>query len=210
MKFDKFIQEIDKIDFKNLPGKDAHLNAMPVFSGFPYRSLTPRDDSQKSAVMILFVPDEDNDVSVILTIRSENLGSHSGQISFPGGRLEEGETALEAALRETHEEIGISSALIEVVAQLSDFYVMPSNSVVYPYIGILKRLPDFQINEDEVQEIILVKLEYLLEKENLVSELWHFHSFSADVPHWKVHKEKNLWGATAMILSEFLEIIRNK
>lgn len=208
MKFDKFIQKIDKLDFSELPGHESHLNAMPKFKKMPYRSLIPKDDSMQSAVMIIFAPDEDGDASVVLTIRSEKLGSHSGQISFPGGRLEEGESPLQAALRETNEEIGIKPEIINIKAQLSDFYVIPSNSVVKPFLGVMNHLPEFNISEDEVQEVILVKLEYLLDKSNLVWEEWHFDKFSAEVPHWKVHKEKNLWGATAMMLSEFLELLK--
>jgi 8-oxo-dGTP pyrophosphatase MutT (NUDIX family) len=142
MKFDKFIEKIEQLDFENLPGHESHLNAMPKFKKMPYRSLVPKDDSFQSAVMIIFVPDEDGDASVLLTIRSENLGSHSGQISFPGGRLENDETPLQAALRETYEEIGVPQELIRVVAQLSDFYVIPSNSVVKPFWVLLIKYPN--------------------------------------------------------------------
>lgn len=208
MKFEIFLDKLNQLDFGNLPGYESHLNAMPKFKKMPYRSLIPKDDSMQSAVMIIFVPDVEGDASVLLTIRSENLGSHSGQISFPGGRLENGETPLQAALRETYEEIGINKQLIKIIAQLSDFYVIPSNSVVKPFLGVMDHFPEFSISEDEVQEVILVKLEYLLDKSNLVWEEWHFDKFSAEVPHWKVHKEKNLWGATAMMLSEFLELFQ--
>lgn len=206
MLFEDFKKVIPKIDFTNLPGKSAHLLAMPKFNKFPYRSLIPRDDSTLSAVVVLIVPDDKQRASVVLTIRSEKLINHSGQISFPGGRLEMDETPLEAALRETEEEIGINRNLITIVSQLSDFYVIPSNSVIKPFLAYLDFLPEFKINEAEVQEIILVDLDFLLNKDNLSNEEWEFKEFSAEVPHWKVHKEKNLWGATAMILSELLEL----
>lgn len=207
MKFDKFLDKINTINFSELPGQEAHLIAMPKFNNLPYRTMKPREDSLQSAVMMLFLRDEDDDTALVLTIRSENLGSHSGQISFPGGRLEPGEKPLDAAYRETYEEIGVRPEQIKLIAQLSDFFVIPSNSIVKPFIGIVDKIPDFVINEDEVQEIILVKLDYLLDNQNLINEEWEFKEFRAIVPHWKVHKEKNLWGATAMMLCELLELI---
>ncbi|OGU57765.1 MAG: hypothetical protein A2X64_05750 [Ignavibacteria bacterium GWF2_33_9] len=204
---ESFIETIKFYDYDKLPGREAHLRVMPIFDNFPYRSMKPRADSMQSAVMLLFVPDEDNDISIILTIRSETIASHKGQISFPGGKIEDGETPLEAAFREVEEEIGVPSNSISVLAQISDFYVMPSNSVVKPFIGIIDKMPDFIINEDEVQELILVKLNYLMNPDNLIMEDWEFESFHATVPHWKVHHSKNLWGATAMMLSEVLQML---
>ena len=207
MNFNTFINTIKSFDYNKLPGREAQLKAMPTFDNFPYRSIKPREDSMLSAVMLLFVPDEDNDTSIILTIRSETIPSHKGQISFPGGKIEEGETPLEAALREVEEEIGINGNSINVLAQISDFYVMPSNSVVKPFVGVLDKIPEFIINEDEVQEVILVKLDYLLNPDNLKKEEWEFNNSKAIVPHWKVHQRKNLWGATAMMLSEVLQML---
>ncbi|HRG09084.1 MAG TPA: CoA pyrophosphatase, partial [Cyclobacteriaceae bacterium] len=125
-----------------LPGELAHnlMRAEPVGTIKPKfeHKLPPRPGS----VMILLYADGD-DVFFPLTKRPDYLGTHGGQISLPGGKAEPGETLIETALRETQEEIGIKPESIEVLGTLSDFFVIPSNFIVKPVVGLLHDVPQF-------------------------------------------------------------------
>jgi 8-oxo-dGTP pyrophosphatase MutT (NUDIX family) len=89
---------------------------------------------------------------IVFTLRSRNLLSHSGQISFPGGLCEVDETPVQTALRETEEEIGISNNTIEIIGQLTPLFVLPSNSYIFPVVGYSNQFLDIKINHNEVEE----------------------------------------------------------
>jgi 8-oxo-dGTP pyrophosphatase MutT (NUDIX family) len=201
------LQILKNINKEKLQGINSHLKLVPMINEIPIRQLNVPPNSRESAVLIPLIEDKDGTISVILTIRSENLSNHQGQISFPGGKVEKNESIIETALRETFEEIGVDPSNIEIIGQISDLYVPPSNSVIHPVIGLLNSNVDFQLNPSEVQEIIKVKLDYLLERTNIIIEDWDFNGEIVKVPLWRIHKVKPLWGATAMILSELIDII---
>ena len=124
---------------------------------------------------------------------------HAGQIALPGGRIEKGETALETALRETWEEIGITSDQIVILGSLSEIYVQVSRFQIHPFVGWLDKKPEFVINENEVEKTISFPLKLTtnsfeeVELETLTGTL--------KVPCFRFEDEI-IWGATAMILSE--------
>ncbi len=199
--FIEFIKNNNK-----LFGLNSHIKLAPKKNGTPFRTFTPNGKNiRKSAVMILLKPMNLNDFNILLTLRSQNLKSHSGQISFPGGQIEENETPLDAALRETFEEIGTPSKEIEVLASLSELYVPPSNSLIYPFVGVTN-FDDWKINKSEVEEIIEVPFSYLVRKENIISQERQFFGETIEIPCWDLNKSEVLWGATAMILSELIDI----
>jgi 8-oxo-dGTP pyrophosphatase MutT (NUDIX family) len=198
-------------DKHKLPGKNAHLKLVPVVDKIPYRPLKPPDNSKSSSVMIILYANgngKPEDIKVLLTLRSKSLMNHGGQISFPGGRNENGESFLETALRETQEEIGISPERIKIIGELSSLYVEPSNSVITPFIGYINKLPSFVKNPAEVDEIFFVKLKELVGKDTLKTENWRFQGKNVLVPLWRVHPTTPLWGATAMILNELIELFK--
>lgn len=187
-------------------GLNSHIKLAPKKNGTPFRTFTPDGmNIRKSAVMILLKPSNINDFSVLLTLRSQNLKSHSGQISFPGGQIEKNETPLDAALREAFEEIGIPAEEINVLASLSELYVLPSNSLIYPFVGATN-FDDWIINKSEVEEIIEVPFSYLVQKENIISQQRQFFDETIEIPCWDLNKSEVLWGATAMILSELIDL----
>ena len=150
----------------------------------------------------------DGETYVTLTKRPDTLGDHAGQISFPGGRIEEGETKKSAALRETLEEVGILGDKIELLGQLTKLYIPPSDFDVFPFVGWHKGRPDFIRNRIEVAEIIEVPLSLLAQPSTIQVEEWDFgNGFVRDVHYFLVGEHK-VWGATAMMLNELLSRLR--
>lgn len=135
--------------------------------------------------------------------RADRRGPHRGQISLPGGGREAGESRIETAIRETHEEIGARPDRIEAIGRLTPLYVPPSNFLVYPFVGLLKGdcrfIPDYQ----EVSEIL--HAHYTIG--NIVSEKTDkLDEKIYRIPYYRLGNDI-IWGATAMILSEFFHII---
>lgn len=192
---------------KNLPGRQAQIRMapQPVCEG-DIRQMDAPENAQKSSVLLLLFPNEDGQMELVLTLRSNDI-DHGGQISFPGGRVEKGESLQQTALREAKEEIGVSPDKVTIIGELSDLYVSHSNNLVSPFVGFIQRRPLFQLNPAEVEEVFSVELQSLVQKKNITVEDWNLHSYTYKVPYWDVH-EVPLWGATAMMLNEFLDIYR--
>ncbi len=145
-------------------------------------------------------------ISVLLTQRTDHLHDHAGQISFPGGRVDEGDgDALAAALRETHEEIGIAPGKVEIVGRLDD-YVTGTGYLVTPFVGLLAPPIETEADPFEVADIFEVPLEFLLDPGNhgRKSMVWkgaerHFYAME--------YGERYIWGATAGMLVNLSEIL---
>ncbi|MDX1586983.1 MAG: CoA pyrophosphatase [Balneolaceae bacterium] len=177
----------------------------PLSDG-PNRELEAPPDAKKSSVLILLFPNEDDRLELILTLRSRDI-DHGGQISLPGGRSDEDESYVETALRETKEEVGIEPESIEILGMLSDLYVSHSNNLVKPVVGYMPAIPELTTNPAEVEEAFTVEVKSLAAKKNLTVENWDLKKYSYEVPYWDIH-EVPLWGATAMILNELLDLYR--
>ena len=192
----------------NLPGEEAQKAMAPSINSAPYRNFKPMDNAKASAVLIILFPDSvQNNYKILLTLRSKSI-SHSGQISFPGGRVEANESNTETALREANEEIGLIADGLEIIGELSTLYVPPSNNIITPVLAYSESAPVVgTINTEEVQEIIITDIHALLNEDNLKKEMWTLGDREVEVPHWTIH-ETPLWGATAMLLSELLNIYK--
>lgn len=141
---------------------------------------------------------------LVLTRRRDDLPSHAGQISFPGGRREAGETLQTTAFREAHEEVGIHPSELEFLGVLSHLYIPPSDYEVHPFVAWHKNgRPAFTPQETEVAEILEVPLSHLQNPATRQHETWQIRGYELDVPFYLVSGYK-VWGATAMMLSEFL------
>lgn len=190
-----------------LPGEEAQLRMAPKpLSEGPHRPMTPDNEASPSSVLLLLFPNEDGEWELVLTLRSDDI-DHGGQISFPGGRAEADETTTETALREAREEIGIDPVTVTIIGELSELFVSHSLTRVTPVVGYLEERPSFTANPDEVEEIFAIELDSLLAKNNLIEENWDLREYTYRVPYWDVHRVP-LWGATAMMLSEFLDLYR--
>lgn len=192
---------------KQLPGAISHQKMAPVpLQSDTYR-VKPGKNYRKSAVLSLLIPDEEHQSPELLfTLRAPHLDYHAHQISFPGGRIEPEETAIEAALRETNEEVGIKESDVQILGELSTLYVHPSQNMIYPVVGYLPYRPNFMLQEEEVAEAFTIPLSALLDPKNVKKEVWNIRDVPLHVPFWQLHSVP-LWGATAMICSELISII---
>lgn len=161
--------------------------------------------AREAGVLALLYDDPaDNDgLRVVLTRRAETLRGHRGQISFPGGRRDPEDVSFAAcALRETCEELGLCDLDIRILGQLSHIYIPPSNFDVYPYVGYTARVPQFRPNPAEVAEVFSFPLRDLLDTRSIGHEEHDFKGVRVRVPHYRVGQHR-VWGATAIMLSEF-------
>lgn len=144
---------------------------------------------------------------LVLTKRRADLNSHAGQISFPGGKREVGESLEMTALREAEEELNVKPETLESLGRLACLYIPPSDYEVYPFVAWHDGPPHFTPAIDEVAEIIEVPLTLLLDRSNYREEMWEIRGFQVHVPFFQVF-EHQVWGATAMMLSELVERLR--
>jgi 8-oxo-dGTP pyrophosphatase MutT (NUDIX family) len=145
---------------------------------------------------------------VLLTKRTDTVEHHKGQISFPGGGVDDDDIDLSAtALRETWEEVGVDPEHVEIIGQLDEIVTI-SNFLVTPYVGVLHRTPYVWIPSDiEVAEVLEPPIAALLEDATLVLEerFVDGEAYVAPAYHWNGHR---IWGATARMLHEFLDLLR--
>ncbi len=197
-----------------LPGAFAHKVMAPAHRLSSEEYLKSAKNYRKGSVLILLY-EQNNALNFVLTLRHSYAGVHSGQVSLPGGKIEEKDAhPIAAALRETEEEIGIPANQIEVLGELSQLYIFPSNFLVHPVVGFLPFLPSFKKDEKEVAEIIFVNMNDLHQNElrqhkfmDLSRGLNAPDLTRVKVPYFNINGH-HVWGATAMILSEFAEITR--
>lgn len=158
--------------------------------------------------MMLFYP-KDSKAHLVLIKRNTYVGIHSAQISFPGGKAEVYDKDLaHTALRETHEEIGVTPAEITIVMAFTEIYIPPSNFLVAPFLGIAETEPDFSPSPHEVDALVELPLEVFLDDAILINTpMQTSYSSHTMVPAFKI-EEHIVWGATAMILSELKETIK--
>ncbi|MCU0370344.1 MAG: CoA pyrophosphatase [Bacteroidales bacterium] len=190
-----------------LPGISSQLKMATMKRVMKDGQVVIPGNVRKAGVLVLFYP-VNGGISLVLIKRAEYPGVHSGQISFPGGGMEEGDQDIIAtALRETEEEIGVDSATVFPVGKLSDLFIPPSNFLVTPVVGYTLERPEFRPDPEEVDRILEVPLDHLLD-ENTRQEhdITIFPAVDIKVPCFYV--EGNIiWGATAMMLNELIDII---
>ncbi|MBK9448068.1 MAG: CoA pyrophosphatase [Bacteroidetes bacterium] len=193
-----------------LPGLEAHERMMPATRKTIYRDITIPDNAKKSATLILLYPSE-NGLHFPLIERTEYPGVHSKQISFPGGAWEESDPDyIATALREAEEEIGVNRHQIEVIGLLSSLYIPPSNFWVQPVIGYVDRKPDFIADPNEVAAVFPAPLADLLSGTlNGESKIHHSSGIHLTVPSYTIDG-RIVWGATAMMISEMVELLGNE
>ncbi len=191
-----------------LPGPLAHKEMIPDVPDMRVRLQPPPHTARRSAVLVPLVARGHAFPDVLFTVRSSELRNHSGQISFPGGRIDANETVVEAALRETQEETGVPPDDVLVLGTLTQLYIPPSNSAVTPVLGIINNPRTFVPSEHEVSEIFTVPLLTFVGTRAIRHEQRDYFGKPVLWPSWAVHQHVPLWGATAMILSELVWLVR--
>lgn len=187
-----------------LPGTAAHKLMMHTNRELPDRF---PDDGRKSAVLLLLYP-ESGSYKIVLIERTKDGGHHSGQIAFPGGRMEDTDLSLwHTAVRESREEIFLNDA-VEYVGAITPLYIPVSRYILYPFIGFMQHTPSLVPSDTEVADIIRVDIEQLFgNKSNMqiaIGPDMYVHSRV-----YNINEQVYVWGATAMVLSE-LEVLLNE
>jgi 8-oxo-dGTP pyrophosphatase MutT (NUDIX family) len=193
-----------------LPGLDAQLRMAPRFEGVPPpRAAEP--DFRPAAALLLLYP-----VAgwwhIPLTLRGSRLRHHTGQVSLPGGRIDPGESPEAAALREAEEEVGIDRGGVEMLGRLTPLPIGVSRHLLHPIVAVSQRRPEFRIAEPEVERLFEVRLAWLQDPAAVGYEQRPYslppHPLM-DVPYFNVDGTR-VWGATAMVLAEFLALARHR
>jgi 8-oxo-dGTP pyrophosphatase MutT (NUDIX family) len=202
-----FLHQLQQRLKRELPGKHAHLKMAPEIRVNDLLDGKIPAHAVESAVLIMLFLKE-NRLQTAVILRNEYDGTHSGQISLPGGKREPGDAdSLATALRETREEIGIYPESVNILGQLSRFYVRPSNFLVYPYVGFSEQFPVFSPDPNEVQRVIEVDLFQDLNAERKIHRSLSFRNgYTVDAPGFLVG-DQFMWGATAMIFSELMHLL---
>ena len=194
-----------------LPGRNAQYrmastlrvhNAERFFSG-------PASDARTASVLNLLHWHQDAWHTVLIQRSTNPRDRHSGQVSFPGGRLEENDGSLEnVALREVWEEVGVEPSKIELLGRLTELYIPVSNYVVHPFVGILHGETNFTPQAGEVERIYTPNLDIFRAAENRkVTDISIAGGTTfRGVPYFDVNGLV-VWGATATIMNEFLEAV---
>lgn len=208
MDFSEFLNKKMHILEANLGGLDAQFRLAPKMRLKYDADKIKASNPKKAAVLALFYPSNNNETCFLLTERATYKGTHSAQISFPGGKIDPKDINLrETALRETYEEIGVPKNKITVLRELTDVFIPPSNFLATPFLGYTNEEPKL-ITNYEVAKTLAIPVSELLDGNNLSSiNITTSYATNIDVPCYKFNNHI-VWGATAMILSEIKELLK--
>jgi len=210
MNFDQFLKAISKIKNLPLPAEASQFKMSPPFRiELLKRQKAAMKNPNRAGVLALFYPDKTQQTKLILILRRTYNGVHSAQVGFPGGKVEPQDDSFEAAaVRETFEEVGVPIHDIEVLKQLTEVYIPPSNFYVKPFIGICKASPNFVKEDSEVEALIEVDLTHFMDDAVLITKMVETsYSVKVEVPAFKLNGHV-VWGATAMMLSEIKDLLK--
>jgi len=191
-----------------LPGTLAHLKMASEFRLEELKAGYSFINAKKSSVLILLYPNKDS-IMFVLILRQNNGGVHGGQISFPGGAMEKADNNhYETALREANEEIGINANKVKIIGSLTKLYIPPSNYLVFPVVGYLNSRPKLTPDPKEVAGIIEADLLSLINTKSTNRKEVEVRGTKLNTPYYNINGY-TVWGATAMILSELIEVIKS-
>ena len=194
---------------ENGPWPTGSLHVDDVVAVVAGHRLTPVDrryaDSKLSAVMVLLA-EGPTGAEVLLTRRSMELSTHQGEISFPGGRLDAGESFEQAALREANEEVGLDPAAVHLVGQLDAMNTMVSRSYIVPVVGVADRATPVHPATGEVDRVFWVPLTDLIREDTFREERWSLGSGDEMTIFFYELDDETVWGATGRILTQLLRL----
>lgn len=211
MIFNDFLISLPKVKNLPLPAQASQFKMSPPFRlEMIEMHKESIKDANRAGVMALFYPDNQQQTKLVLILRNTYNGVHSAQIGFPGGKFENHDNFLEkTAVRETFEELGVPEQNIEVIKQLTEVYIPPSNFYVQPFLGIIRETPIFNKQDNEVEEVIEISFSHFINDANVISTLVKTsYNIEVEVPAYQLNGYI-VWGATAMILSEIKDLLKN-
>lgn len=210
MDFEAFSSLFSKIEKLPLPGKEAHCK---MTSEARARQMEVEDyrihHPKEAAVMAIFYPNPHNKTHLLFIKRANAADVHANQIGFPGGRIEPSDaTELEAALRESNEEVGVDLNRFVHVIPLSSLYIPPSNFLVKPFMGLYDKRDNFSLQATEVAGLLEVSLDDILDDRLIFHQkIETNYALETLFPAFNFQNEI-VWGATAMMLNEIRTLIR--
>ena len=198
---------------KNLSENDFDLGAFDYLANSNFCVDSSNDmplldiGMRRSAGVLVIVALGPHGPSMVLTRRAMHLKTHSGEVSFPGGKIEEGESTLDAAIRECYEEIGIPASSLQVMGKIAELQTLSTSISMSAYLATSNvSLPAFGVNFDEVDAVFEVPLETLVAPGTYHRELWR-RGNSEKVMHFFSLENDQIWGATAFIIVEVLKFL---
>lgn len=200
------LEDVVKAMAARRPGRAGQLRMIPEPRRGDVPPPPPEHPSREAGALILLYP-VDGDLYFVLTRRTETVAMHKGQVSLPGGGREGIETLKDTSLRETSEELGIPAQEIRILGEpLTPLFIPASGFWVTPFVGYWPNPPEFVPEPGEVVELICAPVSTLLDEHLIHNETWEIRGESVMVPFYDIHGHK-VWGATAMILSEFAAML---
>ncbi len=200
------IQKIEQRMQAPLPGREAQLRMAHATRRHYVEAPTV---ARQAAVLLTLFP-KNGEWNIVLIERNANdRDQHGGQISFPGGKAEPSDgTMLKTALREAEEEVGIAQQQVKILGGLTELYIPVSNFQVHPFLGYLDAAPTYKVQIEEVNEVLEVPLSHFSKQgTSLVTDIPINPQITLkNVPYFDLHG-RILWGATAMMLNELLELL---
>jgi 8-oxo-dGTP pyrophosphatase MutT (NUDIX family) len=178
----------------------------PALSYGPHAA-PPLPAARPAAVILLFYP-RDGQWHLPLALRPRHVKVHAGQVGLPGGGLEPGETLEQCALRELREELGVPPDVVRVVGELQPVFVYSSDYRVQPFVAVTACRPDFRLDPAEVEALLELPVQHLLDPSNYGAHRITRQLLEYDAPHIAFQGHR-IWGATAVILSEMIEVLRH-
>ncbi len=207
MKLEDFVSTLNVGVYLNLSGHISHEKMLPRGRNLDIDPVKYTSLKLSSVLVLLF--EENDEISVLLTQRHEYEGIHSGQIAFPGGKSEQSDPdRIFTALREANEEIGINVKDVSVICTLTELYIPPSNFLVLPVLGVSKPSLNLKLDDREVKEVFSISLEKLSDPKILEMKEFKVKDFYTISAPAYVVDDKIVWGATAMILTELLDLYK--
>jgi 8-oxo-dGTP pyrophosphatase MutT (NUDIX family) len=191
-----------------LPGIEAQLRFAPSPTRPGWQPGHFPADSRQAAALVLIYPYRDS-VAIPLTVRGHGLARHAGQISLPGGATDPGETLVDAALREASEEIGIDPTSVRVLGELTPVHVLVSGFTLHPVVGVTEEQPAFIAAPGEVEEILEISLDDLRDASRIHRGVRMREGLAIEYPYFDLLGHQ-VWGATAMILGEFICLLQEE
>jgi len=187
-----------------LPGAEVQRRFAPRP---PHKGWAPElvpEGARRAAALLLLYPGADGP-TIPLTVRHSEMPTHAGQVSLPGGRVDPGEDPAAAALREADEEIGVRPADVRIIGALSSLWIIVSNHVVYPYVGVADSRPSFALAAREVEALVEAPFSHVRNAAHVKWMSRKRDGLHVDIPHFALDG-REVWGATAMILGEFVNL----